>query len=136
MRAGAMSTQGSGHSDSQRGGGRGVYVARPPCLVGFMYVRVWEYEVETGQVDAFLAAYGARGPWAQLFVRAEGYAGSQLFRDVGQASRFLTVDRWTDAACWEAFLDQWGDDYGELDQRLHELAAGGEPVVEGAAPNA
>jgi hypothetical protein len=97
-----------------------------------MYARVWEYEVGAGEVDASLAAYGAGGAWAQLFARAEGYAGTRLFRDVDRAGRFLTVDRWADAACWQAFLYRWGDDYGELDRRLRGLAAGGKAVVEGA----
>jgi heme-degrading monooxygenase HmoA len=74
------------------------------------------------------------GAWAQLFAQAEGYAGTQLFRDVDRASRFLSVDRWADAASWRAFLDRWGNDYDELEHRLHGLAAGGEAVVEGAAP--
>lgn len=101
-----------------------------------MYVRVWEYEVEADQVDAFLAAYGATGAWVQLFSRAGGYAGSQLFRDAECTSRFLTVDRWADAASWEAFMGRWGDDYRELDHRLDGLASGGQVVVEGSAPGA
>jgi hypothetical protein len=55
-----------------------------------------------------------------------------LFRDVDRAGRFLSVDRWADAPSWRAFLDRWGNDYDELDHRLHGLAAGGEAVVEGA----
>jgi len=98
-----------------------------------MYVRVWEYEVGADQVDAFIAAYGATGAWARLFEREAGYVGTQLFGAVGQDGRFLTVDRWRDAACWEAFLDQWRDEYGELDHQLHGLAAGGDAVVEGTA---
>jgi heme-degrading monooxygenase HmoA len=100
-----------------------------------MYVRVREYEVDTGQADALLAAYGAGGAWAQL-ERAAGYAGTQLFRDFDRANRFLTVACWADAASWESFLDRWRDDYCELDHQLRRLAAGGEPIVEGAAPGA
>jgi hypothetical protein len=98
-----------------------------------MYVRVWEYKVPAGEVDAFIAAYGASGAWAKLFARSNGYAGTGLFRDVDRADRFLTVDQWADSACWEGFLYQWGSDYRELDQRLRGLAAGGEMVVEGSA---
>jgi heme-degrading monooxygenase HmoA len=98
-----------------------------------MYVRVWEYDVEPGQLSAFLAVYGAAGAWVKLFARADGYAGTDLFRDVDQANRFLTVDRWTNAGCWQAFLDRWADEYHELDHQLRWLASGGRPVVEGAA---
>jgi hypothetical protein len=50
-----------------------------------------------------------------------------------RAGRFLTVDRWTDYASWQAFLDRWGSDYRELDQRLSGLADGGEMIAEGFA---
>ena len=96
-----------------------------------MYARVWEYEVQAGEVDAFVSAYRAKGAWAQLFARAEGYAGTQLFRHVDRPSHLLTVDLWADVACWQGFLNRWGDDYGELDHRLHGVAAGGEAVIEG-----
>jgi hypothetical protein len=52
---------------------------------------------------------------------------------VDRAGRFLTIDRWADAASWEAFLGSWASDYGELDQRLRGLADGGEMIVEGSA---
>jgi len=84
-----------------------------PCFVGWMYARVWEYDVRASDVDAFLTAYGAGGAWAQLFARSEGYAGTRLFRDVDRAGRFLTVDRWADFASWEAFFARWGSDYLE-----------------------
>ena len=99
-----------------------------------MYLRVWEYEVQAGQVDEFIAEYGAQGAWAQLFWRAEGFAGTRLLRDVDRAGRFLTIDRWADASCWEAFMDRWGEEYRELDRRLHGLASGGDLVIEGEAP--
>jgi heme-degrading monooxygenase HmoA len=98
-----------------------------------MYARVWEYEVRASDVEAFLATYGSSGAWVQLFARSEGYAGTRLFRDVDRADRFLTADRWTNYASWEAFLDRWGSDYREFDQRLRALADGGELIVEGFA---
>jgi quinol monooxygenase YgiN len=101
-----------------------------------MYVRVWEYQVEIGKVNAFLAAYRADGAWAQLFERADGYAGTELFGDVDRRGRFVTIDRWRDVASWETFLARWGNDYRALDQKLHGLAAGGQAVIEGAAAGA
>lgn len=95
-------------------------------------MRVWKYEVRASEVDAFVAAYGPSGTWAELFARAKGYAGTRLFRDVDRPGQFLTVDRWADAACWETFLARWGNDYRDVDERLNGLAAGGEVVVEGS----
>src|SRR5262249_42493226 len=97
---------------------------------------VWEYEVESGQADSFVAAYGANGTWAGLFARADGFQGTRLFRDVDRANCFLNVDSWSDAACWDAFLERWGEDYSELAQQLQGRRGGGDLVIEGAVLNA
>jgi hypothetical protein len=99
-----------------------------------MYLRVWEYEVSAGDVDAFMAAYGQAGAWAQLFARSLEYGGTSLFRDVARPSHFMTIDRWTDAASWESFQASWGQAYRELDRQLDRLASGGETLIEGPAP--
>jgi quinol monooxygenase YgiN len=99
-----------------------------------MYVRVWEYEVGVGKINAFLAAYRADGEWAQLFERADGYVGTELFSDVDRSGRFVTIDRWRDVASWETFLARWGNDYRALDQKLQGLAAGGQALIEGPVP--
>jgi len=88
-----------------------------------VYIRVWEYEVPEDHIDAFLAAYGAHGDWAQLFRRGRGYVGTELYRGTDSADRFVTVDRWTDAAAWHAFLEEWGAAYDTLDRRLTGLGA-------------
>jgi heme-degrading monooxygenase HmoA len=45
---------------------------------------------------AFTAAYAADGPWGELFGRAAGFLGTELYRDAARADRFLTIDRWQD----------------------------------------
>jgi heme-degrading monooxygenase HmoA len=45
-----------------------------------MYVRIWEYDVPPAAADRFVAAYAAGGEWAQLFARADGFLGTELFR--------------------------------------------------------
>lgn len=96
-----------------------------------MYVRVWQYEVPAEQVEAFVAAYGADGDWAQLFRRASGYAGTDLFRDTDSRDRFLTVDRWDSETAWDAFLAQRGTEYGRLADDLAGLTTANRPVLEG-----
>ena len=98
-----------------------------------MYVRVWEYDVDPGQVDAFLAAYGAEGVWAELFRRGHGYAGTELYRNIGDPTRFVTVDRWSSAAAWAEFLEQHGAPYEALDARLAPLSRAERALIEADA---
>ena len=46
------------------------------------------------RVAAFTAAYTADGAWGELFGRAAGFLGTELYRDAVRADRFLTIDRW------------------------------------------
>jgi heme-degrading monooxygenase HmoA len=45
-----------------------------------MFVRVWEYDVVPASAEEFQRAYGSAGAWAQLFRRADGFVGTELFR--------------------------------------------------------
>jgi heme-degrading monooxygenase HmoA len=98
-----------------------------------MFVRVWEYEVDSEQVDAFVAAYAATGDWAQLFGRGHGYVGTDLYRSTDDGSRFVTVDRWSDQAAWLAFLEDWREAYDGLDVSMSELTRSERSLVEGSA---
>ena len=59
-----------------------------------VFVRVWEYEVPGDRAAAFTTAYAADGAWGELFGRATGFLGTELYRDAARADRFLTIDRW------------------------------------------
>jgi heme-degrading monooxygenase HmoA len=96
-----------------------------------VYVRVWEYEVPTESVGAFVAAYGPDGEWARLFRRGRGYLGTDLYRQDGGGDRFLTVDRWVDQDSWRSFLDTSRSAYDALDARLEGLATTERALVEG-----
>ena len=79
-----------------------------------MYVRVWEFVVRSDAVDAFVALYGPRGGWVELFRRVEGYLGTELLRDERDPHRFVTVDRWTDASAYDG-VDTGSDAWRALD---------------------
>lgn len=98
-----------------------------------MFVRVWEYEVPGDRAAAFAAAYGADGAWAELFGRAAGFLGTELYRDVAQAGRFLTIDRWHDEQHWRSFLHAFGSAYKSLDAQLEGLAAVERSLFEGSS---
>ena len=97
-----------------------------------MFVRVWEYPVDAGQADAFAAAYGSEGDWAELFRRGRGYVGTELYRHADGA-RFVTVDRWSSAADWAEFLEQHRAPYEALDARLAPLSRAQHALIEGTA---
>jgi heme-degrading monooxygenase HmoA len=84
-------------------------------------VRLWEYDVRPGRVAEFVAAYGPDGDWARLFAGADGYLGTELFGSTSTATRFVTLDRWSSAEKWTAFLKRFKSAYDELDGQLSPL---------------
>ena len=98
-----------------------------------VFVRVWEYEVPGDRAEAFAAAYAADGVWGELFGRAVGFLGTELYRDAGRADRFLTIDRWQDEQDWRTFLNAFSSAYEALDARLEGLAAAERSLFEGSS---
>ena len=98
-----------------------------------MFVRVWEYEVHGDRAGAFAEAYAADGPLSELFSRADGYVGTELYRDSARPVRYLTIDRWRDEQAWQAFLSAYRPDYEALDAQLEGLAAAERPLFEGSS---
>lgn len=82
-----------------------------------MYHIVWEYEVRADQVAAFETLYGSTGGWSQLFGGADGYRGTELYRDAARPTHFITLDRWTSLAALEEYLPTVRDTYGQLDEQ-------------------
>lgn len=87
------------------------------------FVVVWEFRVRPERVADFVTLYNADGAWARLFERADGFLGTHLMRDESAPTRFVTIDRWRDATCYEAFQWRHQKDYDALDRQ-------GAPLVE------
>ena len=87
-----------------------------------MYTILWEFLVAPAKRAEFEQAYAADGPWAELFVRADGFAGIQLLRCTEQDGRYLTVDRWRSRLDHVAFRREFGTEYTALNARLEGLA--------------
>jgi heme-degrading monooxygenase HmoA len=85
------------------------------------YTYVWEFQVLPGNEALFAHHYGAAGSWAQLFRRAPGYVETLLLKDPATPGRYVTVDRWENAAAFESFRERFGDAYEELDRRCAAL---------------
>ena len=87
-----------------------------------MYRILWDFLVTPAKRAAFEQAYAAGGPWAELFGRADGFAGIQLLRCTEQDGRYLTVDRWRSRADHVAFRRDFSTEYAALDAGLEGLA--------------
>ena len=84
-----------------------------------MIALVFSYEVR--DAEAFEAAYGADGDWAQFFRQARGYIGTELLRDVETPRRYLVVDRWETAEAYNVFAAERREEYMRRvdDTRFH-----------------
>jgi heme-degrading monooxygenase HmoA len=86
-----------------------------------MYVVLWRFRPREGRQSEFERAYGPSGEWALLFRRGDGYLGTELLQRSEDPREYLTLDRWTSRAAYEAFRARWSDEYRRLDHRLEEL---------------
>ncbi len=85
-----------------------------------MHYRIWRYHVTPGQAEAFQAAYGAMGTWAQLFALASGYLGTRLLR-AEESGEWVTIDCWESREHWEAFIAAHRERYEALGRKLAGL---------------
>ncbi|WP_420606847.1 antibiotic biosynthesis monooxygenase family protein [Novosphingopyxis sp.] len=86
------------------------------------YSVIWEYFVPEDKRTAFEQAYGGEGPWVDLFDEAEGFLGTWLLRDKEQQGRYLSHDRWTNRAAYDAFKRGFAERYEALDRELDGLS--------------
>jgi len=98
-----------------------------------MFIAVWRFRVRSGQEHAFESGYKGDGDWAQLFRRAPGYIGTELLRAANERE-YLTIDRWESAAAFEAFKQNFGAEYAQLDEKCgamteHEQSLGQFTIV-------
>jgi hypothetical protein len=92
------------------------------------HVRAWKFRPPAGGEQDFAEAYGANGVWAELFGRAAGFCGTALLAPHERGGWWLTLDRWTNAADFEAFERDFATEYRDLDLQL-ETVAGEEQFV-------
>jgi heme-degrading monooxygenase HmoA len=82
-----------------------------------MHAVVWRYRVAAGREAEFEALYGADGDWVRLFRRSGDFLGTDLYRDATQGDVYLSIDRWSARAAYDAFLQAAREDYATLDAR-------------------
>jgi heme-degrading monooxygenase HmoA len=86
-----------------------------------MHIIIWEFLVREEELLNFVTSYGPHGEWARLFWRADGFLGTELLRSKDEPNKFITIDRWVDAASFERFEDHFGAEYRAMDSRLEGL---------------
>jgi heme-degrading monooxygenase HmoA len=89
-----------------------------------MFQIVWEFEVDPGRATEFEREYGACGVWATFFREGEGFLGTELFRSLERAPRYITIDRWSSRAAFENFKWKRAREYAEIDARCASLTHG------------
>ncbi|MFE5940812.1 antibiotic biosynthesis monooxygenase family protein [Streptomyces sp. NPDC056470] len=87
-----------------------------------MYVLIYEYEVGADQRSRFEKIYGSSGQWSELFRKAPGYLGTDLFRRVDETGdRYLVVDRWADEQAFRAFKASFAGEYDRFSEQTRRL---------------
>jgi heme-degrading monooxygenase HmoA len=87
------------------------------------YIAIWEFTVPPEQTAAFVAAYGPAGLWAELFRRAPGFRGTELYRDRESPQLFVTLDFWLNEDAFRHFRSAFSAEYEALDRRCESLTA-------------
>jgi heme-degrading monooxygenase HmoA len=82
---------------------------------------LWEFEVDESSAPGFEQAYGGRGAWVALFSESPAFVGTELFRRAGLPPLYLTLDRWTTRAEYEAFRRERATEYARLDAACERL---------------
>lgn len=86
-----------------------------------VYVILWEYLVKPGHEEEFERIYGPDGDWARFFAKGKGYVSTELHRDVKESRRYATLDYWRSQAAYQAFRQEFMDEYRAIDQRCEDL---------------
>jgi heme-degrading monooxygenase HmoA len=88
-----------------------------------MFVVIWQFEIGEEKIQAFEAAYGSEGAWAQLFRSSPNYLGTELLRDAYIPGSYLTIDRWVSEDDFRAFRKDHDAEYESLDRSSDSLTS-------------
>jgi hypothetical protein len=82
---------------------------------------VWDFKVFLGKEAEFERHYGPEGTWVQLFRKSSAYLGTDLLHDQEAAGHYLTIDRWSNLASYETFLEEYAAEYKQIDEKMESL---------------
>ena len=78
-----------------------------------MHAIIWEYAVKPERRGEFERAYAADGPWVELFSQSPGFIRTMLL--TAPRGRYVTIDFWTDADSFDAFMRDFAAEYNAMD---------------------
>jgi quinol monooxygenase YgiN len=81
----------------------------------------WEFTVHGDNRAQFEHVYGPCGRWAQFFEQGDGYAGTELHRDLNDATRYVTLDKWISREAYERFCQEHRVEYALIDAECESL---------------
>jgi heme-degrading monooxygenase HmoA len=104
-----------------------------------VHLILWTFRPRAGREAEFERVYGPDGDWARFFRGAPGYLGTDLLRATGGEPRYVTIDRWSTRAAYEAFRAGNLSEYESIDRRCESLtdeetSLGSFTTVDRAAP--
>ncbi|MEQ1832489.1 MAG: antibiotic biosynthesis monooxygenase family protein [Candidatus Eisenbacteria bacterium] len=82
-----------------------------------MMLIAWEYMIRPDRVEEFELLYRPDGPWVELFKQSPGFVSTTLMRDTHDPLRYIIADRWNSEASYEAFKQDFAQEYAALDER-------------------
>lgn len=82
---------------------------------------IWEFQVDSSQLNEFEQAYDSQGYWASFFKQSKKYHGTQLIKDISIPGRYFTIDQWDDLEAFENFKSQNISAYQKLDNSCEKL---------------
>jgi heme-degrading monooxygenase HmoA len=85
------------------------------------YAYIWEYRVRPDSVGEFERTYGPEGTWADLFRQHDGYARTELHRDLHEPTRYVTIDYWRSEETCGAFRQAFASEFEALDKQCEAL---------------
>ena len=86
-----------------------------------MHIIIWEFLVKAGSEKKFEALYKNDGEWAQFFRGSEDYISTELYRELGNADWYTTIDKWKSQDAYESFIESHKKEYQEIDKRGKKL---------------
>jgi hypothetical protein len=85
-----------------------------------VFLIIWAFTAKPGRELEFERAYAPDGDWSRLFARSPDYHGTELLRHAA-GKGYVTIDRWSSSAAFDAFRSRWQMEYEALDRSCTDL---------------
>lgn len=94
------------------------------------YIVMRGFTVPAPRQREFVNAFGPAGAWSRLFQRAEGYRGTELYRDRADSERFVMVTFWLSPQAHSRFREAFAVEARALDNATSEFTGSSTAIGE------